>query len=409
MLHPDRHVDRYIYPKHRYIAHIVYSRPVSLHMFRNKVSVIIIHISCWLIFISLPLLFISGYPGSEGPWWELMLTTRYWTFVLVYMLLFYGNTYLLIPQLFFRKKAVSYFSLLLLLMILVYYLRPFDRLLGHNDQPGSPRMERREPPPGAFGPPPPDEGRYEGRPRPEARRHGNRPHPPGRQTDIVSLFLFIMIVALTMAIEISKRWRVTEQRATQAEADRAHAELSFLKAQINPHFLFNTLNNIYTLAVTKNEHTADSIMKLSNIMRYVTDDASEHFVSLESEVDCIQDYIDLQRLRLGKKVQLDFSVTGNMEYKRIAPLILMTFIENVFKYGISNHEDSTLIIRIFAEERTITFYSRNPVFNGRKDTDRTGIGISNTRQRLEHLYPGRHLLNITEDKDLYTVELTLQV
>jgi two-component system LytT family sensor kinase len=367
-------------------------------MFRNKVSVIIIHISCWLIFISLPLLFISGYPGSEGPWWELLLTTRYWTFVLVYMLLFYGNTYLLIPQLFFRKKVLPYFSILLLLMILVYYLRPFDRLLGHNHQQEPRRMEHRAPPPGEFGPPPPENSGFR-----------NKPRPPGRQTDIVSLFLFIMIVALTMAIEISKRWRVTEQRATQAEADRAHAELSFLKAQINPHFLFNTLNNIYTLAVTKNEHTADSIMKLSNIMRYVTDDASEHFVSLESEVDCIQDYIDLQRLRLGKKVQLDFSVTGNLEYKRIAPLILMTFIENVFKYGISNHEDSTLIIRIFAEERTITFYSCNPVFNGRKDTDRTGIGISNTRQRLEHLYPGRHLLNITEDKDLYTVELTLQV
>lgn len=375
-------------------------------MFRNKISVIIIHISCWLIFLSLPLLFITDIPGNRGPWWELLLSTRYWLFILVYLLLFYGNTYFLIPRLFFRKKVVAYFGILLLLLLLVYYLQPFDRLLAHRDRQEQPRMEHRAPP--NFGPP--DDG-FRGEPPPDERHFREGP-PPGsrhRQTDIVSLFLFVMVVALTMAIEISKRWRLTEQRAAQAEAGRANAELSFLKAQINPHFLFNTLNNIYTLALTKNEHTADSIMKLSNIMRYVTDDASEHFVSLESEVDCIRDYIDLQRLRLGRKVQLDFSVTGDLERKRIAPLIFMTFIENVFKYGISNHEDSPLAIRIFAEERTITLYSSNPVFSGRNNKERSGIGISNTRRRLEHLYPNRHLLNIREEEGLYTVELTLQV
>lgn len=376
-------------------------------MFRNKISVIIIHISCWLIFISLPLLFITGFPGSREPWWELLLTTRYWLFILVYLLLFYGNTYLLIPRLFFKKQVIAYFGILLLLVILVYYLRPFDRLLGHSGQAEQPRTEHRAPPPEDFGPG--GDGFRDDRPPDEAHYRDRPPPGPHRQTDIVSLFLFVMVVALTMAIEISKRWRLTEQRAAQAEAGRANAELSFLKAQINPHFLFNTLNNIYTLAVTKNEHTADSIMKLSNIMRYVTDEASEHFVSLESEVDCIRDYIDLQRLRLGKKVHLDFIVKGGLEHKRIAPLIFMTFIENVFKYGISNHEDSSLVIRIFAEERTITFYSSNPVFTGRNNTERTGIGISNTRRRLEHLYPNRHLLNIVEDEGLYTVELTLQV
>lgn len=378
-------------------------------MFRNKLSVIIIHITCWLIFLSLPLVFISDLPSSRSPWWELILTTRYWLFVLVYLLLFYGNTYFLIPKLFFSKKIVAYFGVLLLLVGLIYYLQPFDHLMSHNGRQEQARMEHRAPP-DDFGPPdhsfrdippPPRDGQFRDGPPPNSRR---------RRTDIVSLFLFVAVVALALAIEVNKRWRLTEQRAAQAEAGRANAELSFLKAQINPHFLFNTLNNIYTLAVTKNEHTADSIMKLSNIMRYVTDEASEHFVSLESEVDCVRDYIDLQRLRLGKKVHLDFNVQGDLERKRIAPLIFMTFIENVFKYGISNHADSSLVIRIFAEEKTITFYSSNPVFNGRKDRERTGgIGISNTRRRLEHLYPNRHLLNIIEDEGLYTVELTLQV
>ncbi|WP_298734564.1 sensor histidine kinase [uncultured Chitinophaga sp.] len=345
-------------------------------MIRNKVSLIITHITCWLIFLSLPLLFVSGFPGNRHPWWELLLMAHYWLFALLYMVLFYGNSYLLIPRLFFRKQLVAYFGILLLLLLMVYYLRPFDRLLVHSIQAELPPAQRR----------------------------------PPIKTDIVSLFLFVMMVALSMAIEISKRWRFTEQRAARAEAGKARAELSFLKAQINPHFLFNTLNNIYTLALTKNENTADSIMKLSNIMRYVTDDASEHFVPLESEVNCIRDYIDLQRLRLGKKVQLAFSAEGQLEHKHIAPLLFMTFVENVFKYGISNHEDSSLQIRIFAEEKTITFYSSNPVFTGRKEMERRGgVGVSNARRRLEHLYPNRHRLHIAADKGLYTVTLTLEV
>jgi hypothetical protein len=378
-------------------------------MFRGKIPVVLTHITGWLIFLTLPLIFINGQPHTGANWWALLLSRPYWVFVLVYMLLFYCNTMYLIPQLFFRKQWLAYFGILLAALVVVYYLRPFDKLLGHGSShafPGGPvrpgGMEGM-PPPSAngFGPPPP---------------HSNSYMRRGPHTDMVSLFLFLVVAALAIAVELTKRWRLTEQRAmqaeaarAQAEADRAHAELSFLKAQINPHFLFNTLNNIYTLALTGDEHTAGSIMKLSNIMRYVTDDATENFVSLEDEVACINDYIDLQRLRLGKKVQLDFSVSGDLARKQIAPLILMTFIENVFKYGLSNHAPAMLIIRIFAEERTITFFSRNPLFSDRPTPERTGIGIANTRQRLEHLYRNRYLLNITDSNGLYTVELTLQV
>jgi len=108
--------------------------------------------------------------------------------------------------------------------------------------------------------------------------------------------------------------------AARAEADKANAELSFLKAQINPHFLFNTLNNIYSLAVIKSDVTADSIMKLSNIMRYVTDEATEDFVPLQDELHCLTDYIELQRLRLGKKVTLNYAIAGDPAYKKLRRL-----------------------------------------------------------------------------------------
>jgi LytS/YehU family sensor histidine kinase len=264
-------------------------------------------------------------------------------------------------------------------------------------------------PPGDFARHFPGDGR--GAPPPGGGFSRLRRQPPGMRhpVDLFAVFLLCTIWALSTAIRITQQWQQTEKRAVKAEADKANAELSFLKAQINPHFLFNTLNNIYSLAVRQNENTAASIMKLSNIMRYVTDDVNRDYVSLQSEVECITDYIDLQRLRLSKKVYVDFAVTGNTEGKKIPPLVLMTFIENVFKYGISSHEPSGINIKLFAEEKTITFFCQNKLFSTERKAERTGIGISNTRQRLLHLYPNRHLLNITTDDGLYTVQLTLQV
>jgi two-component system LytT family sensor kinase len=204
-----------------------------------------------------------------------------------------------------------------------------------------------------------------------------------------------------------QQWQLTEQRAVSAEAEKASAELSFLKAQINPHFLFNTLNNIYTLAITNNANTAESIMKLSNIMRYVTDDVTANFVSLQSEVDCVVDYIDLQRLRLGSKTTVNFNITGTIAQQQIAPLLFMTFVENVFKYGVSKQYESAIDINLHVADDMITFMCVNPIFERKEHIERTGIGIVNTKQRLKHLYPGKHMLNITDDNDLFTVVLTL--
>jgi len=295
-----------------------------------------------------------------------------------------------------------YTPILLILLIGVVYLAPFDHLLHH----GQPELfpPGRLPDAGIHGPPP-NISHFPGRMPPGGMRGPGR----GRmRMDIISLFLFMIVISFSIANDIVRRLRLTEQRAVRAEADKANAELSFLKAQINPHFLFNTLNNIYSMVITKNEHTADSLLKLSNILRYVIDDSKEDYVSLQSEVDCISDYIDLQRLRLGKKVVLDYQVSGDLENKKIAPLILMTFIENVFKYGTSNHEESNLIIRLNAEETGIRFFSQNRLFAIPRSPERSGIGISNTEKRLTHLYPGKYQLDIKQGNGLFTVDLFLQ-
>ncbi len=381
-------------------------------MFRLK-SPVVIHVVAWLIFLMLPFL---TMPGPEGATRIIAVleSASYWLSYSLYIFVFYFNAYFLIPKLYLQKKYVFYAAAILGILVLIYFIKhwidyprtPFAGEPGRMPPGGIPFRDSAHSFGDSFHRPP--FGFREGRGRPPGLGFGGRP-PQRHQVDLYTIFLLSTIWAFSTALRITQQWRETEKRAVKAEADKANAELSFLKAQINPHFLFNTLNNIYSLAVRQNENTADSIMKLSNIMRYVTDDANRDFVSLESEVECITDYIDLQRLRLSKKVQVDFSVTGKMDGRKIPPLVLMTFIENVFKYGISSHEASIITIKLFAEEKSITFFCQNRLFATERKAERTGIGIINTKQRLEHVYPNRHLLNITTENGLYTVQLTIQV
>ena len=366
---------------------------LPLHMIRPKAINIIAHVAGWLLFFSLFVGFVTNSWDNPNIVRQL-LSPEFLLFYFVFLFLFYFNALVLIPQLYLKKKYLVYFSIIIALFIAVYFLRPFDRLMifGHPPHDGRGMRPPPPPPPGMpFPPGPPG------------------PHRPPVRTDITSMILFVTVWSLSTALCIIKQWRLTEQRAAKAEADKAIAELSFLKAQINPHFLFNTLNNIYSLAVTSNENTAESIMKLSNIMRYVTDDIGEDFVPLESEIQCVTDYIDLQRMRLGKTMNVDLFVSGPVADKKIAPLILMTFVENVFKYGISNHEPAAITIKLSVEEDWINFYCVNKLFENKRKVERTGIGIANTRQRLQHLYPDKHSLKIDTSNGFYTVQLSLRI
>jgi len=384
---------------------------------RFKVYQVIIHIAGWLLFMAFPLLFING--GQSGEGYLLLKEPSYWLFVITYFFLYYFNGYVLIPNLFLKKRYVGYWAVVILLFAGIYFLKPYDRLLRCNEK-QNPAVAYTIPPGQAvltghnIPPLQPDTQPHHqmDHPQPQA---GNMPQHfgppmrfPRRHWDMFSVFIFLIIMALSTAVRIIQQWQLIEQRATQAEADKASAELSFLKAQINPHFLFNTLNNIYTLALMKDENAPDSIMKLSNIMRYVTDDATKDFVSLQDEVDCINDYIELQRLRIGEKTAIDLDISKDIGSIPIAPLILMTFIENVFKYGISKHNKSVIVIKIKGNETGIHFFCQNKIFPEKEENKRSGIGLSNTRQRLEHLYPGKYMLDIDTKNELYTVELTLR-
>ncbi|MFM9943993.1 MAG: sensor histidine kinase, partial [Bacteroidia bacterium] len=183
-----------------------------------------------------------------------------------------------------------------------------------------------------------------------------------------------------------------------------------LKAQINPHFLFNTLNGIYAQAITKSEHTADSIQKLSALMRYVITEANENKVFLEKEITYLKNYIQLQKLRLTDKTKVNFTVSGDSDKKKIAPLLLICFIENAFKYGVSNEVNSTIEIAIEIENDEMTLRVKNEkVTSKTENIESDKIGLKNAKKRMDLIYEKAYSLNIEDKENEYNLVLKIIV
>lgn len=352
-------------------------------MFRKITPQNIVQLLAMGLLLLLPLMFLY----DKGTL-TLFIIFRYLIFCVIFGGIYMLHYLWLFPKFYVQKRYTVYSLALIVLLFCIIGFRPFDMLI--NRPPLHMQQVNREMPPP---PPMPD--------------HEPKPKNGRPLIDVVSVLLFFMVIALAIIKATDKQLALTTQRALQAETEKAQAELSFLKAQVNPHFLFNILNNIYTLAITKADNTGPSIMKLSNMMRYLTDEAGDDLVNLQKEIDCITDYIDLQRLRLTQKTLIHFEVAGNTDEKKIAPLILMAFVENVFKYGVSNHKSSNLIIKITIQENTLHFYCENPIHHDKQVTKRNGIGLENTQKRLQYVYPDRHILVVNNDGKLFKVDLSI--
>lgn len=355
----------------------------------SKIS-IALHTALLLLFLGLPLVFLSGL-GLPTDWGNFFGQEHYWIFIGLFLFIFYFHTYYLVPRLLFRQDYLLYGTILLILLIGIIFYKPFDRLL----QPVIPPVFRLDAPPEGF----PD----------FPKGIGNGPGPKETKFDIFSVFLFFVIVLVGVAMMQVEKIKQARLEAEKSESERIKAELSALKAQIHPHFLFNTLNNIYSLAISQNPNTPGAIMRLSNIMRYHTDDVQQEQVTLEQEIRCIRDYISLQELRLGSKTSLVFEVVGEPGSQKIAPLLLLPFIENVFKYGVSSHEPSSLNVKIRIQENQLDLFTENRKFQSAEPPEREGIGIRNTAERLKHLYAERHQMNILETSTHYSLYLTIQL
>ncbi|MCW3464282.1 sensor histidine kinase [Chitinophaga nivalis] len=351
-------------------------------MFRLKYSVLITHITGWLLCLSLPLFFISGQTSKQDAI-TLLSSADYYIFLLIYISFFYFHGDFLLPRIYFRKQYLLYTLVVLFLLLIINFMQPFTHLF-----PSSPAQNNTS-----------DN---------KVSLLSDISLLKTIPVDIAGLLLLLLLLALSTAIGITRRWQQQEKQALYAINWKVQAELTVLKAQIQPHFLFNTLNNIYSLAITRHEHTATAILKLSNILRYITAGNRDDYVLLQHEIDCLNDYIDLQKLRLTSHTKVNLTITGSPDIKCIAPLLLLPFLENAFKHGVSNQENSVIDIRLDISAAHILFCCRNRLFSLAPDIRQTGNGIITTRQRLEHLYPDKYELSICTNDGDYTITLQLR-
>lgn len=225
-----------------------------------------------------------------------------------------------------------------------------------------------------------------------------------------SFVVFLLVLTIGICISVFQQWLIAERTKEKIELEKINTELSFLKTQVNPHFFFNTLNNIYSLAVVQSDKTASAVLKLSAIMRYILTETQTDKVPLENEINFIKNYIDLQLVRLTDKVQVNFSITGDTTNKSIAPLLFIPFVENAFKYGISTKENSTINIELIASHNLVELKVANTIINKEaKEEDTTGIGINNVKRRLALSYNDKHTLIVSDNNNTFTVNLQINI
>jgi two-component system LytT family sensor kinase len=220
----------------------------------------------------------------------------------------------------------------------------------------------------------------------------------------VSGFFVVVSALLKFAID----WFGSERIQRDLVSEKREMELQFLKSQLNPHFLFNSLNNIYSLAYQKSDKTADAILKLSEIMRYMIYESNDSWVSLSKEITYVQSYIELQKLRFKDGAAVEFTLNGEIDDQPVVPLILISFVENAFKHGVANDPNDPIRINIIANQKILHFSVSNKKNKSNKD-EMGGVGLNNVERRLQLLYPERYKLNIVNSATHYTTELMLDI
>lgn len=349
---------------------------------------ILTHIFFFLLFIIIPAIVFVRMPGeSTFTVTRVLIQDTIGNFILLGF--FYLNYYVFIPRFFFRHRYVLYIVFVVLFLCIMF---PLPHLITDWFQPakrGFPPLPRPGPGPHPFaGKMPPQHPPFFSFSLDDFRRH---------------LYLFFTAIFFSFLLR-------TREHLSAIKEEKLHSELSLLKAQINPHFLFNTLNSIYALSVKKDDRASDAIVHLSGLMRYVTSDANDNKIPLQKESDYITNYIELQKARLGNTVRVDFHISGMAGNKMITPLILITYIENAFKYGVNPDVTGCVVnIRLDITDTGILLHTFNKKVPNLNRVESTGIGLKNTNERLKYLYPQKHDLKVSDNGSGYSVILSIEL
>lgn len=294
------------------------------------------------------------------------------------MLLAYVNIYILYPKFILTKKILTYIFFFFVALLLFYVVRTelIFTFINENVWPES-----------------------------------QTPQQAYSFNHIIIVFLIgIYDVALVSTIKLTSDWIIEKKRIENLESLQLQTELKFLKAQIQPHFFFNTLNNLYALTMSKSSEAPDVVLKLSEIMEYVLYDAKAPKIKLFNELRYIKNYVDLEKLRYGDKVNVIIKTKGDIENNNIPPLLLLPFVENCFKHGsVENYKLNINIMFEVTEDNVFKFSVENNYNSFIKKVTKHGIGNENVRRRLELLYKDNFILTTKADYQLYFVYLEIQL
>lgn len=334
----------------------------------------LIHVSAWLLLFLSPVFF-------KGRSSEPIEFHDYWRFALNavgIIIVFYINYYWLVKRFLFTKQMWQYigsnFILFAMIIVGTHFL-----------------MELIPPPADAH------------------------PRGPKHESFFVWFIVFdfikyIFITAMSVAFKMTSSWYKAEAERKELEKMRTEAELQNLKSQLNPHFLFNTLNNIYSLIAISSDRAQEAVHELSRLLRYILYDSSHPLVTVEKDLTFVRNYIELMRIRLPKHAELKTDVQILSPDTLIAPLLFISLIENAFKHGVSNNKPSFIELIITAESDKISCIIRNSFFpKDDQDKSGSGIGIANLQKRLELLYPQKYVLTCQLKGEIFVSELVINL
>ena len=376
----------------------------------------LIYLIVWGLLFAAPLLSLyvrtSNETGSEFNWTEVFIVWRHFA---VYLLLFLVHNFLLAPLLVYQHKRTAYFSIVAVMLaaFTVYqcssrpermddHRQPMERAEHHLpplDEPSA-TFESERPPLPDDAPPLPDK-------RPSHRMHkADNPPPFVGEHDILAIVVLILMFGANLGIKGYFCSRDDHRRLAELEKQNLEQQLEYLRYQINPHFFMNTLNNIHALVDIDPAKAQETIVELSKMMRFLLYEGDKHGVPLTKEIDFIRTYVKLMQLRYTDKVLITLDLPSELPNRTIPPLILISFVENAFKHGISYQHESFIKVKVTVSNDQLLFTCRNSIAD-KSNEEKGGVGLANVRKRLDLLYDNNYALKISDTSDMYSVELTL--
>lgn len=362
----------------------------------------IIIVVFWLV------LFMSPIFLSESEYdlnWDHVF--RMWLSFTPYLILFLINRYVLLPYLFFRNRRLLFLgSALFIIIIMAFGVFHFRRKVFRQPV----RFERSEQfhsPPQKFREPPSKSDPNQ----PQVRNQNPPPQRPPRELPPYIAFVIVstLIIGFDTGLRLSVKWVRSEQTRTFVEKENMQTQLAFLRNQVSPHFFMNTLNNIHSLIDFDTTEAKESIIRLSKLMRHLLYDSEAEKIPMKKEVDFIRSYVDLMRLRYSDQANIELRLPTLIPEISIPPLLFTSFVENAFKHGASKQASMSIVISFLFEDEKLQFQIRNNHAQNSQANDHVGIGIANSKKRLDLLYGDSYKLNIEDRENEFIVNLIIPV